>query len=420
MLIFRHLRISVSYRDSVNKMIETAIIGAGPYGLSLAAHLNAMGAPFRIFGSPLATWRSHMPVGMLLKSDGFASNLSSPDPGSTLKAWCAAHGKAYDDTNRPVPLAHFVDYSGWFQQKFVPMLEDNQVVSLSRGPRGGFTLWLDNGEMLQAARVVLAVGISWFKHMPQALAELPSELVSHSYDHHDLSRFAGKKLLVLGAGSSAVDTAVLAQEAGADVNLLARAPEIHYHTMPDPDAVSWLKAIAHPSSGIGPGWRSFLCARAPRLFRRMPERLRLRAASRHLGPAPGWFMRGKLKAKALLGHDIENVGAYQDGVLVTARGPDGTVAQILADHVIAATGYRADLRRLPFLESQLRRAIAHVAHTPRLSDNFETSVPGLYAVGPMAANAFGPLMRFMVGAEYASPRLASHLVKAAVRRRAVA
>jgi thioredoxin reductase len=293
-------------------------------------------------------------------------------------------------------------------------------VSLSCAPRGGFTLWLDNGEMLQAARVVLAAGISWFKHMPQPLAGLPSELVSHSYDHHDLSCFAGKKLLVLGAGSSAVDTAVLAQEAGADISLLARAPQIHYHTMPDPDAVSWLKAIAHPSSGIGPGWRSFLCARAPRLFRRMPERLRLRATNRHLGPAPGWFMRGKLKAKALLGHGIENVGAYQDGVLVTARGSDGRVAQILADHVIAATGYRPDLRRLPFLESGLRDQVAHVVHTPRLSDNFETSVPGLYAVGPLAANAFGPLMRFMVGAEYASPRLASHLVKAAARFRAVA
>ncbi|HEY5083325.1 MAG TPA: hypothetical protein VII48_02295, partial [Rhizomicrobium sp.] len=107
-------------------MIDTAIIGAGPYGLSLAAHLNAMGVPFRIFGHALTTWRNHMPAGMLLKSDGFASNLSSPDPASSLKAWCAAGGKAYDDTNWPVPLADFVDYSGWFQQTYVPMLEDHQ------------------------------------------------------------------------------------------------------------------------------------------------------------------------------------------------------------------------------------------------------------------------------------------------------
>ncbi len=355
---------------------------------------------------------------MLLKSDGFASNLSAPDPDSTLKAWCAARGIAYDDIHIPVQLSTFVEYSAWFQQQHVPMLEDRQVVSLSRGPRG-FSLWLEDGEKVEARRVVLAVGINWFQNMPAALAGLPLALASHSFAHHDLSGFAGKALLILGAGSSAVDMAVLAQEAGAHVTLVARASAIHYHTMPDPDAVSWLRAIAHPSSGIGPGWRSFLCSNAPLLFRRMPEKLRLRATKRHLGPAPGWFMRGKLKAQTLLGHEIENARPHGGGVLVTARGAAGT-SEILADHVIAATGYRPDLRRLPFLESGLRAEIAHVQHTPKLSDHFETSVAGLYATGPLAANAFGPLMRFMVGAEYAAPRLAAHLMKAAAKKRAVA
>jgi thioredoxin reductase len=420
MLICRQFRICVSYRDTgESRVIETVIIGAGPYGLSLAAHLNAMGAPFRIFGKAMGTWRAHVPKGMLLKSDGFASNLSSPDPKSTLKAWSAANGRAYDDTAIPVPLADFLEYSAWFQQQYVPTLEDHQVVSLSRGQRG-FTLWLDNGEMVEATRVVLAVGISWFKQLPETLRDMPPSLVSHSYDHHDLSGFAGKKLLVLGAGSSAVDIAVLAQEAGADVSLLARAPAIHYHSAPDPDAVSWLRAITHPSSGIGPGWRSFLCARAPRLFRRLPEPLRLRATKRHLGPAPGWFMRGKLQARTWLGHDIESAAPDQDGVRLTARAPGGVTVQISADHIIAATGYRPDLGSLPFLESGLREQIAHVVHTPHLSDDFETSVPGLYAMGSLSANSFGPLMRFMVGAEYAAPRLAAHLVKATAKARAVA
>lgn len=60
-------------------MTRVAIIGAGPYGLSIAAHLRAYGIPFRIFGAPLDSWRRHMPVGMMLKSDGFASSLSAPD-----------------------------------------------------------------------------------------------------------------------------------------------------------------------------------------------------------------------------------------------------------------------------------------------------------------------------------------------------
>jgi thioredoxin reductase len=402
----------------MTQFCRTAIIGAGPYGLSLAAHLDAAGAEFRIFGKPLETWRAHVPKGMLLKSDGFASNMSSPAPDSTLKAWCAAHGHAYDDCDIPVPLATFIEYAGWFQHRHVPMLEERQLVSLARSRRG-FMLWFDDGESLEAGQVVLAVGISWFKNMPPVLEGFSPELVSHSYDHHDLARFSGRRLLILGAGSSAVDMAVLAQEAGADVTLLARATEIRYHAAPDPDAVSWLSAITHPSSGIGPGWRSFMCARAPRLFRRMPTPLRLRATRRHLGPAPGWFMRGKLKAKTLLGHELESARAGHGQVRVTARSAHGQ-GELAADHLIAATGYRPDLRRLPFLTEALRNEIAQDANTPRLSDHFETSVPGLYVTGPLAANAFGPLMRFMVGAEYAAPRLAAHLTRAASLRREAA
>jgi thioredoxin reductase len=397
---------------------DTVIIGAGPYGLSLAAHLAAAKMDFRIFGTPLTTWRDHMPKGMQLKSDGFASNLSSPDPESTLKAWSAKNSREYDDTLIPVELANFLDYSAWFQPRYVPMLENRQVVSLSTSPKG-FSIWLENGEKVEAARVVMTVGISWFTNMPDELHGLPQELASHSYHTRDLKVFAGKKLLILGAGSSAVDMAVLAGEQGADVTLLTRANIIRYHEVPDPDAESWLRSIVHPSSGIGPGWRSFMCSHAPLLFRSMPERLRLRATKRHLGPAPGWFMRGKLKAKTLLSHTIESAKEYRGGVLVTAHGENGTI-QVAADHVIAATGYRPDLRRLPFLEGELRERIAHVVHTPKLSPHFETSVPGLYVQGVLSANAFGPLMRFMVGAEYAAPRLCSHLAKAAGRKRAVA
>jgi thioredoxin reductase len=403
----------------VTKFCQTAIIGAGPYGLSLAAHLAAAGADFRIFGKPLTTWRDHMPKGMLLKSDGFASNLSAPDPQSTLKAWSAARGLDYDDCFLPVALSNFVAYSGWFQKHYVPMLEERQVVSLTTSGRG-FALTLDNDETLEAGRVVLAVGINWFKNMPATLAGLPADLVSHSYDHHDMSRFAGKKLLILGAGSSAVDMAVLAQDSGVDVSLLARAPVIRYHAQPDPDELSWLKAITNPSSGIGPGWRSFMCSKAPRLFRRLPESLRLRATKRHLGPAPGWFMQGKLKSKTYLGHEIEKTSVHGHGILLKARDAQGERSEIFADHVIAATGYVPDLRRLAFLDSGLRDRIAHVVHTPKLSDHFETSVPGLYAVGSLAANTFGPLMRFMVGAEYAAPRVAARLVKTAARMRRVA
>lgn len=397
---------------------QTAIIGAGPYGLSLAAHLGAAGADVRIFGKPMTSWRENMPKGMMLKSDGFASNLSAPDPASTLKSWCGARDIKYHDTLIPVPLSVFVEYAEWFQQRYVPDLEQKQVISLARGPRG-FALMLDTGETLEAANVVLAVGINWFQNVPDVLYGLPPELLSHSFGHRALNQFTGKRVLILGAGASAVNAAVMAQDANVDVGLVARANVIQFHTAPDPDAVSWLKAITQPSSGIGPGWRSFLCSNAPRLFRRMPDAFRLRATRRHLGPESGWYMQGKLTARQYLGHEIE--GARVEGrqaVLITRK--DGKRHDIFADHIIAATGFRPDLRRLAFMDSGLCAEIAHLEQTPRLSDRFETSVPGLYAMGVLAANSFGPLMRFMVGAEYAAPRVAAHLMKMEDRRRQVA
>jgi len=388
---------------------QTAIVGAGPYGLSLAAHLGAAGADFRIFGKPMTSWRENMPKGMMLKSDGFASNLSSPDPDSTLKSWCAAQGIRYHDQLIPVPLTVFIDYAAWFQKRYVPSLEEHQVVSLARSERG-FVLTLDTGEMLEAANVVLAVGINWFQNMPEALRGLSPEHLSHSFGHRELSQFSGKRVLILGAGASAVNAAVMAQESNVDVGLVARANVIQFHTAPDPDAVSWLKAVTNPSSGIGPGWRSFLCSNAPRLFRRMPDAFRLRATRRHLGPESGWYMQGKLTAQQYLGHEIEGARA-QNGRAVLITRKDDQQHEIFADHIIAATGFRPDLRRLGFMDANLRGQIAHLEHTPRLSDRFETSVPGLYVLGVLAANTFGPLMRFMVGAEYAAPRVAAHLMK---------
>lgn len=405
---------SASARTRLGKSCDIAIIGAGPYGLSLAAHLAAAGADFRIFGRPLATWRAHMPRGMLLKSEGFASNLSAPDSGSTLKAWCAARGIPYDDRKIPVPLSTFCDYAGWFQKTYVPNLDVRQVTSLT-APDRGFTIGLDNGDRVEAAKAVLAVGIGHFVNMPDALAGLSPHLVSHSYDHRDLSPFAGRHVLVLGAGASAVDTAVLAGEAGAHVSLLARAPAIHYRAMPESGAASWGGAIVRPSTGIGPGWRRFLCSGAPRLFRRLPEPFRLRVTRRHLGPAPGWFMRGKMQGRVLeyLGYEIESAREHEGQVQVTAHGREGQPLSLCADHVIAATGYRPDLRRLPFLDSGMCEAIRQVEQTPCLSDRFETSMSGLYVLGPLAANSFGPLMHFMAGAEYAAPRLAAHLLRTA-------
>src|SRR5579864_2918717 len=117
-------------------MLDTAIIGAGPYGLSVAAHFRRLGIPFRIFGRPMDSWRAHMPKGMLLKSDGFASNIYAPKGGFTLKQFCAERGIKYADDGVPVSRETFTAYGLAFQERLVPELEDKLVTGVEHAPEG--------------------------------------------------------------------------------------------------------------------------------------------------------------------------------------------------------------------------------------------------------------------------------------------
>ncbi len=390
--------------------IDVAIIGAGPYGLSLAAHLKAAGIPFRIFGKPMSTWRDHMPRGMQLKSEGFASNLSAPDSKSTLEAWCERNGKPFAAQKTPIALADFVAYADWFTRTYVPSLEAKNVANLARGD-DGYLLRLETGETVHARRVVMAVGITWFKHLPPEFSALPKEAVSHSFDHHDAGEFRGRDVTVLGAGASAIDTAIAFKEAGANVRLLARRRSIPFHSAPDNAEPSILQQLRNPDTGIGPGWRSFFCTNAPLMFHRLPQKLRLEIARRHLGPAPGWFTREKFEGRipAYLGQHLKSARMVDGHVALELADDNGRTRIQITDHVVAATGYKADLARLPFLDAELRNSIDQIEGTPVLTDNFESSEPNLYFLGLAAANSFGPLLRFMVGSEFAAPRLSAHL-----------
>src|SRR5579864_2808488 len=262
------------------------IIGAGPYGLSIAAHLRAGGVPFRIFGTLMHNWRAKMPKGMLLKSDGFASNLSDPEGALTLRAFAAQQGFPYADEGIPVPVENFIEYGEVFQRRFVAELEPRQVVSLGRAG-DDFVAQLDDGTTARAGRVVMAIGISDFPYTPPALSGLPSEFVSHPAAHADMAAFAGRSLAIVGAGSSAIDLAALAQEAGADVTIVMRRPEPRFHarsTLERP----WIERLRDPATGIGPGWRSLFYCKTPQLFRLLPDERRLRIVNASHGPAGGW------------------------------------------------------------------------------------------------------------------------------------
>ena len=266
---------------------NVAIIGAGPYGLSIAAHLRAHGIEHRIFGSPMLGWRTQMPKGMFLKSEGFASNLHDPS-GYSLQRFCAENSLPYADTHHPVPLDTFIDYGLAFQRHSALNVEEKSVLALAPAA-GGFALRLDTGESLTARRVVLAVGLNYFRNIPDYLAHLPGERFTHSADHHDVSRFNGQDVSVFGGGASALDLVAALQQAGARPRLVARRRAIKWNL----PLGSPPKLRLSPIGGLGGGWRNYAIEHAPMLYRQLPASTRLRVARNWLGPA------GRLAVQAL-------------------------------------------------------------------------------------------------------------------------
>jgi thioredoxin reductase len=390
------------------EVVDIAIIGAGPYGLSLAAHLKGSRRSFRIFGEPMRFWSRHMPRGMRLKSEGFASSLSDPGGEFTLDVYCREKGIEYADIGVPVALETFIAYGREFQRRFVPKLEQVEVSALSESA-SGFELTTAAGELVRARQVVVATGIGNFSHLPPLLEDLPRSIVSHSSQHSDLSSFKGSKVAVLGAGASALDIAALLKQAGAEVELIARRESLKFH---DPPRVrrSLLERVTEPRSGLGTGWRSRLSCDVPLVFHALPEHLRLRVVANHLGPAPCWFVRDAVVDKmpmhlgaTLLGAEPKDSGIRLE---LSQRGAKRTIE---VNHLIAATGFKVALSRLVFLDQSLRARIRTVADSPILGRRFDSSVPGLYFVGVAAANSFGPLLRFAFGADYVAKRLGRHL-----------
>ena len=393
-------------------MLNTAIIGAGPYGLSIAAYFRRSGVPFRIFGRPMESWLAHMPKGMMLKSDGFASDIYDPEKAFTLRQFCAEQGIKYADTGVPVSLDTFSAYGLAFRDRMVPELEDKFVASVDR-VTGGFLLRLEDGETFQVRRVVLAVGITHFEYVPENLAHLPPEFLSHSARHREVEPFRGRNVVVIGGGASALDLAGLLHEAGAEVQLVTRREELKFHSRPTGKPRSQWQEIRHPQSGLGPGMRSRFFADAPAAFYYLPERLRLEAVRRTLGPSGGWFIRDKVVGKVPLHLRCTPRGAeVKDGrVHLSVQAADGSRREIVTEHIIAATGYRVNLERLKFLNAEIRSQLKTVGGSPVLSSTFESSMPGLYFAGVAAANSFGPVMRFAFGAGFAARTLTRALTK---------
>lgn len=397
--------------------VEVAIVGAGPYGLSLAAHLRKAGVSVRQFGLPMQLWRDFMPEGMFLKSQGFASNLSDPDHTHTLEAFCRATGRPYASYGLPVPLDTFVAYGQWFRDELVPDVEEVLVTDVAQAG-GGFEVSLANSEQLRARKVVVAIGVEAFAHVPEPLSALPSSVCTHSSAHTDLGAFRGQEVVVVGAGQSALETAALLHENGASVQLVARKGKIIWNGPPLPLDRPLLQKLREPESGLGSGWATWFYSNQPGLFRRLPRSTRVYRARTALGPAGATWLRSRVEGQfpVLTGYSVTWARVQDGGVRLGLAGAGGSSRELAADHVIAGTGYRTDLTRLPFFGDQMLAGLRTVPGTgsSAVGRDYQTSIPGLYVMGPAVAPTMGPVMRFVFGSEHAATTVARQLACGAV------
>jgi hypothetical protein len=390
---------------------EVAVIGAGPYGLSVAAHLRRAGISVHVFGDPMSFWRQHMPKGMLLRSPWRASHISDPAGALSLDAYAA---DPVEPTAR-LPLERFVAYGLWFQQHAIPDADRRMVRRVAQSG-DGFQLELADGDVFTADRVVVATGLAHQDYRPPAFHGLPANFVSHSCEHTDFTVLRGKQVAVIGRGQSACESAALLAEAGAEVDLLSRG-EIHWLGGSNASAITSKgvllqlgKALAAPSA-VGPLPLSWL-AELPTLIRHVPPELRAWFTTRCLrAGAAGWL---KPRFDDVRCHSSRTIlGAHVDRDRIVLKLDNGTRS---FDHVILGTGYRVDLTRLGIFAPRLLDSIARADGSPVLRSGLESSLPRLHFVGSYAVKSFGPLLRFVAGAPYAARAVTAAVIRSRLHR----
>jgi FAD-dependent urate hydroxylase len=384
---------------------DVAIIGAGPYGLSIAAHLRRHGGPaVRVFGDPMSFWRDRMPSGMLLRSPYVACNIADPGRELTLSDYRSATGRQFD---APVPLARFIDYGRWFRGQVAPDADPRWVSRVAR-ENGHFELHIgDEGESVTAKQVVIGAGIAPFARVPSVFAGIDPGRVSHASDHRDLSVFAGQQVLVVGGGQSALESAALLREKGASPEILVRAPRIFFlRRAPALHSLGPISRLLYAPPDVGPAGLSRLVA-TPDCYRRFPRRWQDRWGVRAIRPAGAAWLCTRLESvRITTGRTAAMAAPAAEGIDIVLD--DGSRRHV--GHVLLATGYDVDIARYRFLAPALLEAIARRGGYPKLRRSFMTSVPGLRIVGAPAAWSYGPLMRFVAGTEFAAPRVAMELL----------
>jgi FAD-dependent urate hydroxylase len=386
---------------------EVVVIGAGPFGLSLSAHLRSHGVPHLIVGRPLETWRAYMPEGMFLRSEPYGSDMASPRRGWDVAAYCKAQGLTdYVARLGPLSLERFLDYGDWYVKNLVPDIHDYRVTQVVPVD-GGFRVAFAEAESVIARTVVVATGVRPYAFVPGELRGFGADLVTHAIDHGQLDVFKGRRVAVVGIGQSATETAAILHERGADVRMIGRRARINW-LEPNPEKLSPIGRLRWPVNKLCEGWHCQFW-NSPELYKTLPLRVKMDKTKSVLGPAASWWLKDRVEGKIeVLGNTrLISATAQGSGLRLSLDGPGPDVLDV--DHVIAGTGFRVDLARLPFLPEEVRARIGTVNGYPVVDRVGQSTVPGLYFMGSPSSLSLGPSVRFIAGTHNVAAKLAKSL-----------
>ena len=359
---------------------DLLVIGAGPYAYSAAAYARDQGIGTRIMGRPMAFWRDQMPADMYLRS-GPDWHLDARGE-DTFAAFFEDRGLDPADHD-PIPIDLFLDHTDWFAERKALPVEERMVAELAR-PDGAFVATMTDGGTISATKVLAAPGIAHYAALPDWADDVPAERRSHTSELVRFDDLGGARVVIVGGRQSAYEWAALLCDHGAD-----RVDVVHRHDTPSFARVSWAFVDDYVEHTLATrGW-----------WRHLPAEEQAAIASRfwQVGRLTlEYWLVPRLDPRLVHRHprcEVVSVDASPgDAVRLTLS--DGE--SLDADHVVFASGYRADLSRVPYLSGVLDR-ISVTGGFPDLSEGFETSLDGLYVVGFSATRDFGPFYGFTKG-----------------------
>lgn len=366
-------------------MLDLAIIGSGPYGISLAAHAEAQGLSYELFGYPMDFWKNKMPPEMFIRTQLEFIGLSDPDDTYTFARYQHETGTEY---SYPVPRSIWVDYAFWFAEKTHVRFSEELVHKLDYyGDR--YVLLTEYGRRLEARQVVVSVGLTGAEYIPRHLRAFKGRWVTHTNGYTNYNDFCGKRVAVLGGGQSGWEAAALLYQAGAQVDLIYRG-----------------SGYESPVPHINARQRKL----APLFYFLTPEeqeeerRELLRATvTEFLVP----LVEGKVQQRPYSEVTKAEVKDASDQLTLLISNGDS----IEVDHLIVATGYQSRLDQLVFLSPFYSQIKQESNGYPKINERFESSVPGLYFAGPLSAYHHGPAFTQIAGVWHTSRTIIPSLKK---------